>query len=418
MDSTSKGRSLPSVPEALNPVSMKQPSEPLGGRMGRGGGDLGVDPALLMDKAAAQLAVTLQDSVLNQMASHGHSHERLKDLTSRMLNGDQDKLPNPQRKATSPEIKLKITKMVSKGKPARFETFCGEGPNLPTEDLLVPASRAGRKRRLIKPKPLHKLASNHDPVPVEVSIPVNTVFSVGDVVWTKVSGYPWWPCMSLYTHHTSGILYHVQYFGNTPERGYIFQKNMASFSREEQYVELCHERYSNLKLLLNYSSNSSGNLHAQWVVGITQAKEAASLALEERLAKYTFTYDTNGPHLNPRLLAEPGPAEPGCAELGPAEHGLDLGPEQTKAQTPDQELSRLTLLSPSPTSPQAQPTPTDCSTSLEKKKSGSPRTTDGTEKQGKRKQTTSTLKKETTKKTKVLVSHKGQTEMPSQVWIN
>uniref|UniRef100_A0A8C8CGP3 Nuclear receptor binding SET domain protein 2 n=1 Tax=Oncorhynchus tshawytscha TaxID=74940 RepID=A0A8C8CGP3_ONCTS len=382
MDSTSKGRSLPSVPEALNPVSMKQPSEPLGGRMGRGGGDLGVDPALLMDKAAAQLAVTLQDSVLNQMASHGHSHERLKDLTSRMLNGDQDKLPNPQRKATSPEIKLKITKMVSKGKPARFETFCGEGPNLPTEDLLVPASRAGRKRRLIKPKPLHKLASNHDPVPVEVSaasqpeegtaapqqvaccssqiqqasplveqrqeeeIPVNTVFSVGDVVWTKVSGYPWWPCMvstdpELNTHlkhkainsHTSGILYHVQYFGNTPERGYIFQKNMASFSREEQYVELCHGNKQPSSRVFQRK------LHAQWVVGITQAKEAASLALEERLAKYTFTYDTNGPHLNPRLLAEPGPAEPGCAELGPAEHGLDLGPEQTKAQTPDQELS-------------------------------------------------------------------------------
>ncbi|XP_064784883.1 histone-lysine N-methyltransferase NSD2-like isoform X2 [Oncorhynchus masou masou] len=484
MDSTSKGRSLPSVPEALNPVSMKQPSELLGGRMGRGGGDLGVDPALLMDKAAAQLAVTLQDSVLNQMASHGHSHERLKDLTSRMLNGDQDKLPklcppeppilkgteapsshpSPQRKATSPEIKLKITKMVSKGKPARFRTFCGEGLNLPTEDLLVPASRAGRKRRLIKPKPLHKLASNHDPVPVEVSaasqpeegtaapqqiqqasplveqrqeeeLPVNTVFSVGDVVWTKVSGYPWWPCMvstdpELNTHlkhkainsHTSGILYHVQYFGNTPERGYIFQKNMASFSREEQYVELCHGNKQPCSWVYHRKSTTSSvprKLHAQWVVGITQAKEAVSLALEERLAKYTFTYDTNGPHLNPCLLAERGPAEPGCAEhvpaeLGPAEHGLDLGPEQTKAQTPDQEPSRLTLLSPSSTSPQVQPTPTDCSTSLEKKKSDGPRTTDGTEKQGKRKQTTSTLKKETTKKTKVLVSHKGQTGMPSQ----
>uniref|UniRef100_A0A4W5K4M5 PWWP domain-containing protein n=1 Tax=Hucho hucho TaxID=62062 RepID=A0A4W5K4M5_9TELE len=371
MDSTSKGRSLPSMPEALNPVSMKQLSEPLGGR--KGGGDLGVDPALLMDKAAAQLAVTLQDSVLNKMVSHGHSHERLKDLTSRMLNGDQDKLPklcppepptlkgaeapsshpSPQRKATSPEIKLKITKMVSKGKPARFETFCGEGPNLPTEGLLVPASRAGRKRRLIKPK----LAS--DPVPVEVSaacqpeegtaapqqvgiqqasplveqsqeeeLPVHTVFSVGDVVWTKVSGYPWWPCMvstdpELKTHlkhkainsHTSGILYHVQYFGNTPERGYIFEKNMASFSREEQYVELCHGNKQPSSRVVHGKSTTSSvprKLHAQWVVGITQAKEAASLALVERLAKYTFTYDTDGPHLNPRLLAEPFPcpAEP------------------------------------------------------------------------------------------------------------
>lgn len=176
------------MPEALNPVSMKQPSEPLGGRNGRGGGDLGADPALLMDKAASQLAVTLQDSVLNKMASHGHSHERLKDLTSRMLNGDQDKLPklcppepptlkgaeapashpSPQRKATSPEIKLKITKMVSEGKPPRFEPCCGEGPNLPTdtEGLVALASKEGRRKR----RPITvKHSSTSNPVPVEVS---------------------------------------------------------------------------------------------------------------------------------------------------------------------------------------------------------------------------------------------------------
>lgn len=28
----------------------------------------------------------------------------------------------------------------------------------------------------------------------EVS-PLLIRFSVGDVVWTKVSGYPWWPCI-------------------------------------------------------------------------------------------------------------------------------------------------------------------------------------------------------------------------------
>lgn len=25
--------------------------------------------------------------------------------------------------------------------------------------------------------------------------PLLITFSVGDLVWTKVSGYPWWPCM-------------------------------------------------------------------------------------------------------------------------------------------------------------------------------------------------------------------------------
>lgn len=91
----SKGSSLPTMPEPANPISMKQPPESLGVR--QAGGDMSGDPALLMmDKAAAQLAATLQDGVLQKMAGHSHNnhgHERLKDLTSRVLNGDQDALP-------------------------------------------------------------------------------------------------------------------------------------------------------------------------------------------------------------------------------------------------------------------------------------------------------------------------------------
>uniref|UniRef100_A0A673XU33 Nuclear receptor binding SET domain protein 2 n=1 Tax=Salmo trutta TaxID=8032 RepID=A0A673XU33_SALTR len=371
MDSTSKGRSLPSMPEVLNPVGMKQPSETLGGRNGRGGGDLGADPALLMDKAASQLAVTLQDSVLNNMASHGHNHnnhrhERLKDLTSLMLNGDQDKLPklcppeppilkgaeapsshpSPQRKATSPEIKLKITKMVSEGKPP----CCGEGPNLPTdtEGLVARAGKEGRRKR----RPITvKHSSTSNPVPVESleeeeesleeeeesleekSIPVHAVFSVGDVVWTKVSGYPWWPCMvstdpEVNTHRkhkamnsrTAGIMYHVQYFGDTLGRGYICEKNMVSFRGEEQYVELL---ILSSTVLCPQSTTPSVpcKVRAQWVEGITQAKEAACLALEERLVKYTFTHDSGGPHLNPRVLAKLYPAEPGPYSVPDLEQG-------------------------------------------------------------------------------------------------
>uniref|UniRef100_A0A4W5KK47 Nuclear receptor binding SET domain protein 2 n=1 Tax=Hucho hucho TaxID=62062 RepID=A0A4W5KK47_9TELE len=427
MDSTSKGRSLPLMPEVLNSVGMKQPSELLGGRKGRGGGDLGADPALLMDKAASQLAVTLQDSVLNNMAAHGHNHnnyrhERLKDLTSLMLNGDQDMLPklcppeppilkgaevppshpSPQRKAISPKIKLKITKMLSKGKPPCFEPCCGEGPNLPTdtEGLVALASKEGRRKR----RPI-KHGSTCNPVPVEVfltmccgfsqiqqartleegsleegsqeeeSIPVHAVFSVGDVVWTKVSGYPWWPCMvstdpELNTHlkhkainsRTAGIMYHVQYFGDTLERGYIFEKNMVSFRGEEQYVD----NYSNQFSVNSTTPSVPRKVHAQWVVGITQAKEAACLALEERLVKYTFTHDSGGPHLNPRVLAKLYPAEPA----------------PYPAPDLEQEPSRLSPLPPSPASAQA-----DSSTSLGKKRGG-PRKTDG-----KLKQTTFTQKK-------------------------
>lgn len=98
-----KGSSLPSMPEPANPISMKQLPEPLGVR--KNGGDLSGDHSMLMDKAAAHLAATLQDSVIQKMASHSHSnhsHERLKDLTSLVLNGDQDALP----KLCAPEQSL------------------------------------------------------------------------------------------------------------------------------------------------------------------------------------------------------------------------------------------------------------------------------------------------------------------------
>lgn len=91
-----KGSSLPSMPEPANPASMKQLPEPLSVR--KNGGDMSGDHSRLMDKAAAHLAATLQGSVLQKMASHSHgnhSHERLKDLTSLVLNGDQDTLPKP-----------------------------------------------------------------------------------------------------------------------------------------------------------------------------------------------------------------------------------------------------------------------------------------------------------------------------------
>uniref|UniRef100_A0A8C8BRP9 Nuclear receptor binding SET domain protein 2 n=1 Tax=Oncorhynchus tshawytscha TaxID=74940 RepID=A0A8C8BRP9_ONCTS len=296
--------------------------------------------------------------------------------------------------------------MVSKGKPPHFEPCCGEGPNLPadTEGLVALASKEGRrKRRPIKLK--HSSASN--PVPVEVSAasqpeegtaapqqiqqastlvedeesleedeesleeeeesleeqstPVHAGFSVGDVVWTKVPGYPWWPCMvstdpELNTHlkhkainsRTAGVMYHVQYFGDTLERGYIFEKNMVSFRGEEQYVELCHGDKQPASRV-STTPSVPRKLHAQWVVGITQAKEAASLALEERLVKYTFTHDSGGPHLNPNMLAKLCPAEPGQYPVP----------------------SRRSPMPPSPASPQA-----DSSTSLGKKRGG-PRKTDG-----------------------------------------
>ncbi|KAM7376370.1 hypothetical protein PAMP_006111 [Pampus punctatissimus] len=358
----SKGSSLPSMPEPANPISMKQPPESLSVR--KGCGDMGSDPALLMDKAAAQLAATLQDGVLQKMAGHSHnnhSHERLKDLTSRVLNGDQDTLPKlcapeptmlkgaeaPATNGThqhnctphtEPELKVTIPQVV---KQPLFEPCCANGTSLSTAtESTISGPEKKRRGRPHKPKPQSSLSSLATPdhtfnvegtgaadeldlIPelTEETKEVSQLlipFSVGDVVWTKVSGYPWWPCIvttdpELNNHikqkqkaanSRSGLLYHVQYFGDTPERGYVFEKNIVSFTGEDQYQELSQGNKQLASRVIHKKTAPSvpRKLLAQWNMGIIQAKEALSMSLDERMTNFTYLYDEDGPHLNPHIL--------------------------------------------------------------------------------------------------------------------
>ncbi|XP_058471471.1 histone-lysine N-methyltransferase NSD2 [Solea solea] len=377
-----KGSSLPSMPEPANPISMKQPPESLSVRKGRG--DMSSDPALLMDKAAAQLAATLQDGVLQKMAGHSHnnhSHERLKDLTSRVLNGDQDALPKlcapepPMLKGaeapatngthqhnctphTEPELKVTIPQVVTQ---PLFEPCGASGTSLSTASegsISGPEMRQDEKKRRgrpQKPKPQPNLTSSlmaleqidhtdaadgeeaadaddeFELIPelsVEVAAsPFLVGFSVGDVVWTKVSGYPWWPCMvttdpEFNTHFKhkpkaprirGGLLYHVQYFGDAPERGYIFEKNIVSFTGEDQYQELSqrNRRTQNNSCGIHKTAAPSvpRKVQAQWNMGIIQAKEAVGMSLEDRTMNFTFVYDDEGPHLNPLILEKLKPRQ-------------------------------------------------------------------------------------------------------------
>ncbi|CAG5866869.1 unnamed protein product [Menidia menidia] len=364
------GSSLPSMPEPANPVSMKQPPESFSVRKGRG--DMGSDPALLMDKAAAQLAATLQDGVLQKMAGHSHNnhgHERLKDLTSLVLNGDQDTLPKlctpepPMLKGAEaptttdthqhnctphpePELEATVPQVVQQ---PLFVPCCANEPSLATatEDALSgPDERQDvkkRKGRPLKPKP--QITCSPSVTPSEPQTPLNAVeetaaadepalvpklleqvkeespllthFSVGDLVWTKVSGYPWWPCMVTtdpefnihfkQKHKANsklGILYHVQYFGDAPERGYIFEKNMVPFKGEEQFPQLVQGNKQPASHINHKKTSPSvpRKLKTQWNMGVIQAKEALSLSLDKRMENFGFLYDDNGPHLNPQIL--------------------------------------------------------------------------------------------------------------------
>lgn len=354
--------------EPANPVSMKHLPESLS--VHKGCVDMTPDPTMLMDKAAAQLAATLQDNILQKMTNHNHEH--LKDLTSLVLNGDhQEALPKPctpeaplfkpaeapttnglhQHNCSShsePELKVSVPQMVPQ---PQVEPCTANMTSLvtSTEEALIGAEHREivkkRRGKPFKPEPepnqvlpafpeeiyghtkplegntdidgLSQSSDQTTPPPAEV--PSLLQFCPGDLVWTKVSGYPWWPCIvttdpELNSHFRykvkvnnpkAGLLYHVQYFGDAPERGYIFEKNMVSFTGEEQYQGLgAGNMQQNSRTIHKKTPGVPRKFQTQWKVGISQAKESLGLTSDQRLEKFSFVYNEDGPQLNPHILAK------------------------------------------------------------------------------------------------------------------
>lgn len=64
---------------------------------------------------------------------------------------------------------------------------------------------------------------------------------VGDVVWSKIPGHPWWPSMVSYDPNTAvsfkykgrARYYHVQFFGQDPVRGWVSERSILKFEGTE-----------------------------------------------------------------------------------------------------------------------------------------------------------------------------------------
>ncbi|XP_021073444.1 DNA mismatch repair protein Msh6 [Mus pahari] len=68
--------------------------------------------------------------------------------------------------------------------------------------------------------------------------PSSCDFSPGDVVWAKMEGYPWWPCL-VYNHPFDGtfirkkgksVRVHVQFFDDSPTRGWVSKRMLKPYT--------------------------------------------------------------------------------------------------------------------------------------------------------------------------------------------
>ncbi|XP_071392968.1 histone-lysine N-methyltransferase NSD3 [Centroberyx affinis] len=135
-------------------------------------------------------------------------------------------------------------------------------------------------------------------------------FVIGDLVWSKVGTYPWWPCMvssdpqmKVHTRiNTRGHReYHVQFFGSVAERAWIHEKRIVLYQGEHQFEELQAET---LRKTTNPAERHKlmkpipQRERTQWEVGVGHAEDAFVMTRQERIDNYTFIYvdpDPNEP---------------------------------------------------------------------------------------------------------------------------
>ncbi|XP_040826241.1 histone-lysine N-methyltransferase NSD3 isoform X2 [Ochotona curzoniae] len=225
------------------------------------------------------------------------------------------------KKTGSPEIKLKITKTIQNGRELFESSLCGDLLNEVQAHEHSKSKHESRKekrkksskhdspraeeRRVHKAPKLEPQEPSAQPIPSSVPAPevsTGVKFQVGDLVWSKVGTYPWWPCMvssdpQLEVHtkiNTRGAReYHVQFFSNQPERAWVHEKRVREYKGHKQYEELLAEA---TKQASNHSEKQKirkprpQRERAQWDIGIAHAEKALKMTREERIEQYTFIY--------------------------------------------------------------------------------------------------------------------------------
>ncbi|XP_070621463.1 histone-lysine N-methyltransferase NSD3 isoform X2 [Erythrolamprus reginae] len=247
------------------------------------------------------------------------------------------------KKTGSPEIKLKITKTIQNGRELFESSLCGDLLNEVQASEFAKSKHEGRKEKRKKSskhdaahseerksrkvpklepeeqnrpnekiniqseKPREEIATA-DETPaqqVEPSLSVQETsdckFEVGDLVWSKVGTYPWWPCMvskdpQLEVHtkiNTRGAReYHVQFFSDQPERAWVHEKRVREYEGRKQYDQLVAEaaKQANHSEKQKIRKPRPQRERAQWDIGIAHAEKALKMSLEERIEQYTFIY--------------------------------------------------------------------------------------------------------------------------------
>ncbi|KAM4615681.1 histone-lysine N-methyltransferase NSD3 isoform 2-T2 [Polymixia lowei] len=221
-----------------------------------------------------------------------------------------------EKRKKSARLQVKVQEQgLDQGQPQGSTTGQTEEAHIEPQPRELPVPQTERPQKtVIKAEPkTPKVPKVHHPSVIQET-GFCKEFVIGDLVWSKVGTYPWWPCMvssdpqmKVHTRiNTRGHReYHVQFFGSVAERAWIHEKRIVMYQGEHQFEELQTETLRKTtnpaerhKLLKPVPQRE----RAQWEVGVGHAEDAFVMTRQERIDNYTFIYVDPDPN-------EPPPAK-------------------------------------------------------------------------------------------------------------
>ncbi|XP_028390809.1 histone-lysine N-methyltransferase NSD2-like isoform X2 [Dendronephthya gigantea] len=114
-------------------------------------------------------------------------------------------------------------------------------------------------------------------------------WKIGDIVWSKIPGHPWWPSLIAYEPNTEVYFkmkgrtryYHVQFFGTEPLRGWVTERNILKYEGKTHFLSL--------RLSIHGKPHKIGTKQLPtWEKAIKMADETIPLDHQERQVCFNF----------------------------------------------------------------------------------------------------------------------------------
>ena len=132
----------------------------------------------------------------------------------------------------------------------------------------------------------------------------------GDIVWAKVSGHPWWPCMisnasgaSHYKHaglNRIKLVFYVEFFGPSSEHAWIPEGCLIEYAGIDAFkkhaqtqVDLAANKSSKDKLAERFQLKVALNRKQQWEQAVKEADQLLKQSLQDRHEFFTKKLSSN-----------------------------------------------------------------------------------------------------------------------------